>query len=118
MTSNMWEYGHGQDDWANNRLVGYKVEAIDGNIGKIDETTAETGAQCVVVDTGPWIFGQKVMLPAGLIDRVDHDNEKVYVSADKDRVKNSPEFTDSSRTDDSYRQNLGDYYNSPRGTTR
>lgn len=43
--------------------VGYGVEALDGNIGKIDEASDETGASYVVVDTGPWIFGKKVVLP-------------------------------------------------------
>jgi len=32
------------------------------------------------VDTGPWIFGKKVMLPAGVISRVDHDDEQVFVN--------------------------------------
>jgi hypothetical protein len=45
-------------------LVGFDVEATDGNIGKIDEATYDVGGSYVVVDTGPWIFGKKVMLPA------------------------------------------------------
>jgi hypothetical protein len=110
MTANMWEYGHGQDDWASDRLIGYKVEAVDGSIGKIDKTSAETGANTLVVDTGPWIFGQKVMLPAGLIQRVDHDSEKVFVGTDKDQVKNSPEYREDSADSSVYRQSLGDYY--------
>ena len=45
-------------------ITGYKVEAIDGSIGKIDQATYETDASYVVVDTGPWIFGTKVV-PGG-----------------------------------------------------
>jgi hypothetical protein len=116
-SGNIWEYGHDQNDWADQRLVGYKVEAVDGSIGKIDEATGETGAQSVVVDTGPWIFGQKVMLPAGLIDRVDHDEEKVYITADKDRVKNSPNFNERN-AEPSYREQLGSYYGEDPRSTR
>jgi hypothetical protein len=32
---------------------------------QIDEATDEPGNAFVVVDTGPWVFGKKVMLPAG-----------------------------------------------------
>ena len=49
-----------------NDLTGFSVEALDGSIGKIDEASNEVGASYLVVDTGPWIFGKKVMLPAGV----------------------------------------------------
>jgi hypothetical protein len=52
-------------------VVGFDVEATDGSIGKIDEATYDVGSSYVVVDTGPWIFGSKVMLPAGIITRVE-----------------------------------------------
>ena len=48
-------------------LTGFSVEATDGGIGKIDEATYDTSRSYIVVDTGPWIFGKKVMLPAGVI---------------------------------------------------
>jgi hypothetical protein len=91
-------------------LTGYGVEAIDGSIGKIDEATYETGRSYVVVDTGPWIFGKKVMLPAGVVQRIDQDEEKVYVNRTKEQIKNAPEFDDSLMEDESYRSNLGSYY--------
>jgi hypothetical protein len=96
-------------------VVGYEVEAIDGGIGKIDEATYDAGASYVVVDTGPWIFGKKVMLPAGVIDRIEPADEKVFVNRTKDEIKNAPEFDDDRRTDDTYRRDLGTYYG-PGGT--
>jgi hypothetical protein len=30
-----------------------------------------------VVDTGPWIFGRKVLLPAGVVERIDTVEHKV-----------------------------------------
>ena len=92
-------------------LVGYRVHAIDGEIGKIDEATYDFGSSQVVVDTGPWIFGRKVVLPAGVIERVDDANEAVYVDLKKDQIKDSPplEQFDMSRDPD-YRSTLGTYY--------
>jgi hypothetical protein len=91
-------------------LTGYKVEAIDGSIGSIDEATNEVGASYVVIDTGPWIFGKKVMLPAGIIDRVDSTNETVFVNRTKDEIKDAPEFDDSRYRDEQYRDELDNYY--------
>jgi hypothetical protein len=92
-------------------LSGYSVEAIDGGIGKIDEATYESGGSYLIVDTGPWIFGKKVMLPAGVVDRVDPDTETVFVNRTKDEIKNAPEYDENaSRADEEYRARLGGYY--------
>ena len=91
-------------------LTGFKVEAIDGSIGKIDETTYETGSDFIVVDTGPWIFGKKVMLPAGLIRDIDPDTETIFVARTKDEIKNAPEFDEQRYHDQDYRDELGGYY--------
>ena len=88
-------------------LVGYKVEAADGSIGKIDEASNEAGAADVVVDTGPWIFGKKRLIPAGVIERIDADAELVYVGMTKDQIKNAPDFDETHRDD---RSSYDTYY--------
>jgi hypothetical protein len=95
-------------------LTGYSVEASDGSIGKIDEATNEVGGSYVVVDTGPWIFGKHVLLPAGVISRVDRDTETVYVDLTKDEIKNAPEYDKDRGIDDTYRTEVGGYYSSRR----
>jgi hypothetical protein len=97
-------------DLAKLDLSGFKVEARDGDIGKVDEATHEAGGSFVVVDTGPWIFGKKVMLPAGVIRDIDPDTETVFVALTKDEIKNAPEFDEKRYQDQSYRKELGDYY--------
>jgi len=91
-------------------IVGFDIEATDGGIGKIDEATYDVGSSYVVVDTGPWIFGKKVMLPAGVIQRVDLDSQTLIVDRTKDEIKNSPEFDENMYRDESYRTQLGSYY--------
>ncbi len=59
--------------------------------------------------TGPWIFGKKVVLPAGVVERVDPDEEKVYVHRTKDQIKDSRRFGETA-LDDSGRREVGDYY--------
>ena len=65
------------------------------------------GSSYLVVDTGPWIFGKKVMLPAGVIQTVDYENEKILVDRTKDEIKNAPEFDDSFIRDEDYRGKAG-----------
>jgi hypothetical protein len=95
-------------------LTGYSVEATDGSIGKVDEATNEIGSSYVVVDTGPWIFGKHILLPAGIIERVDPDAKTVYVTRTKDEIKNSPEWDDTRGADESYRSEVGSYYSTER----
>jgi hypothetical protein len=97
-------------------VAGYHVEATDGRIGKVDEATYEVGSSYLVVDTGPWIFGRKVVIPAGTVTQLDIPNELIAVGLTKDQVKDSPEFkpdTDEYRSA-TYRSELGSYYNKDR----
>jgi hypothetical protein len=107
MDPELWTY---RDTVRHLDLTGFKVEAVDGSIGKIDEASYDMGSSYIVVDTGPWIFGKKVMLPARAIDRVDVDDEKVFLDRTKDEIKNAPEFDATTYHDEAYRESLSDYY--------
>ena len=91
-------------------LTGFSVEALDGSIGKVDEATFDVGRSFVVVDTGPWIFGKKVLLPAGVVRGIDETDERVYVNRTKDQIKHAPEYDDQLVGDESYRTSVGSYY--------
>lgn len=99
------------ESWANTDIVGFTVEAIDGEIGSIDQASYDVGRSWMVVDTGPWIFGKKVLLPAGVIDRVDVVDERVFVHRTKDEIENAPEFDESRFSDADYHTEVGTYYN-------
>jgi hypothetical protein len=107
-TAEIWTYR--EQTWGTTDLTGYSVEATDGGIGKVDEATNEVGGSYIVVDTGPWIFGKKVMLPAGVIERVDADSETIFVRLTKDEIKNAPEFDEDTYRDEAYRSEIGGYY--------
>jgi hypothetical protein len=51
-----------------------------------------------------------VLLPAGVVERVDDVAETVYVDRAKDEIKNAPEFDESRYRDDNYWEELGGYY--------
>src|ERR1043166_1098105 len=94
-------------------MVGYHVQATDGGIGKVSAVSHAANDSCLVVDTGPWIFGRKVLLPAGLIDRIDHVDRNVYVDCTKAQIKAAPDYDDSVRDDAAYRDKIAGYYGAP-----
>ena len=109
MTStDVWIYS--QTSWTQSDLTGFSVEALDGSIGKVDEASNKIDASYLVVDTGPWIFGKRVLLPAGVVRDVDLDAQTVFVNRNKDQIKNAPELDEERYHDDAYRQELGGYY--------
>jgi hypothetical protein len=106
-TADLWTY---RKTRTSTDLTGFSVEALDGGIGKIDDATYDAGSSYVVVDTGPWIFGKKVLLPAGVIRDVDLDTQTVFVDRTKDEIKNAPEFDENRYRDEGYRTEIGGYY--------
>jgi len=98
------------DERAAADLAGYDVEATDGGIGSVDKANYEVGGAYLVVDTGPWIFGRTVMLPAGTVRHVDHAERKVYVDRTKEQIKNAPEYDAESVAIRDYRDRVGGYY--------
>jgi hypothetical protein len=90
-------------------ITGFSIAALDGDIGRVDQATYETGASYLVVDTGPWIFGRKVMLPAGVVERIDTAEKKVHVDRTKDQIKDAPEYDDTFAENAKYREQLGNY---------
>ncbi|MEI7030827.1 PRC-barrel domain-containing protein [Streptomyces pratensis] len=111
MSDSLWGYQPSSGHSTGAELTGYAVEATDGSIGKVDKHSEEAGSAHLLVDTGPWIFGKEVLIPAGTVTRIDHADEKVYVDLTKDQVKDSPEFDRHRHTEDpAYHQELSSYY--------
>ena len=106
--TDVWTYRTGLGDAAD--LEGFDVHAIDGDIGTIDEATYDVGSSYVVVDTGPWIFGKKVLIPAGAISGIDLEKRELWLALTKDRIKGSPELDETMYRDAGYRNDIASYY--------
>ena len=107
----VWSYRdarwHTGDD-----LIGYDVwAATDGSIGKVDQASNEVDGAYLVVDTGPWIFGSKRLIPAGVVNGIIHDKKQVHIMLSKDQVKDAPDY-DSDNWDDELRRKHTEYYSS------
>lgn len=103
-----WSYRQGISGASG--AVGYNVVALDGSIGKIDEASDEVEAAYIVVDTGFWIFGKKRLIPAGLIQQIDHDNREVQVRLTKEEIRSAPDYEPGESARDSYQRQLSEHY--------
>ncbi|MFJ8623519.1 PRC-barrel domain-containing protein [Kitasatospora sp. NPDC093550] len=93
-STGIWEFRDASGHTAGTDLIGFHVEAEDGPIGKVDKLSEEVDAQYLVVDTGPWIFGKRVLLPAGTVARIEIGEQKVYVDRTKEEIRNSPDLVE------------------------
>ncbi|MGW5001555.1 PRC-barrel domain-containing protein [Streptomyces hydrogenans] len=110
----IWGYRPDAGYQAGTDIVGYKVQATDGSIGKISKHSEEVGASYLVVDTGAWIFGKHSLLPAGTITLIDTVEKEVHVDRTKEQIKDAPEF-DASKYggEPSYLEQFARYYGQP-----
>ena len=81
-----------REDIAGADLVGFDVEASDGEIGKVDSASYDVGSSHIVVDTGLWVLGQRSLLPAAAVTSIDYDEGKLFVDRPKEEIKNAPEY--------------------------
>ncbi|MFI6006548.1 PRC-barrel domain-containing protein [Streptomyces sp. NPDC051366] len=111
MTEHVWSYKSTSGHLAGTDLTGYKVEAVDGSIGTVDKHSDEVGDAYLVVDTGVWIFGKEVLLPAGTVISIDPEQRTIHVERTKEQIKGSPEFHRERHLGDAgYREQLAFYY--------
>ncbi|MFE5730528.1 PRC-barrel domain-containing protein [Streptomyces sp. NPDC056528] len=111
MAENVWSYGQAFGHLVGTDLSGWRVEATDGHIGKVDKHSDEVGDSYLVVDTGVWIFGKEVLIPASAVTRIDLEGEAVHLDLTKEQIKDSPEFhSDKHLADRQYREEIATYY--------
>ena len=82
-------------DTAETSLNGFKVDALDGIAGRIEQVLYWSDAKVpdyVVVGTGRWIFGHKSVISVKVIEDVDVQNKRLRISLSRDQIRQAPEF--------------------------
>ena len=75
------------------KLEGYKIDGSDGSIGTVSDVLFDDATwklRWLVVDTGHWLTGRKVLLHPSAIGAVDDERQSVAVQLTKARIKDSP----------------------------
>jgi len=68
------------------QIKGYAIHASDGLIGTVSDSV-----RWLVIDTSPWLLGQKVLLPPSALASVNHIGHQFTVSLSKQQVKDCPD---------------------------
>ncbi len=95
------------------KVTGYNIKATDGNIGDVENfiiNDTNWHIDFILVDTGNWFPGKKVLIAPGLIKEINWESSTVIVNASEEQVKNSPEYDASKFISDAYETSLQNYY--------
>lgn len=94
-------------------VTGYKIAARDGEIGSVDNFLIDDTSWRIlymVVDTGSWLPGRKVLISPTWIEEISWNDSRVRVNLDQDTIRNSPEYDPSAPPDREYEDRLYDHY--------
>ena len=99
-----------------NELRGYAIHGIDDVIGHVvdfivDDETWEV--LYLVVSTGSWFVGKKVLIPPQWASRISWKERAVTVDMSRETIKGSPEWDSSAAINRDYETRLHDYFNRP-----
>jgi hypothetical protein len=74
-------------------IQGYTIQATDGPLGSAHAFLCSDTTWIIrylVVDTGPWLFGRRVLLVPAALEQPHGDTKTFPVSLTQEQVKNSP----------------------------
>jgi hypothetical protein len=92
---------------ADEGLAGFRVLARDGEVGTVADIRLENGEHCIVVHTGRWILSKTVLLRGDVVERIDLEGRRVYVSASTAEIKAAPELDERRIRDREYLETFG-----------
>ena len=102
--------------WNMEAIRGYALRATDDTIGAIDDLYFDDMGwvvRYVVVGTGSWLFGRKVLIAPSAFEQPDADRREFPVSLTKDKIKNSPDIDTAKPVNRQQEAELHKYYGWP-----
>src|SRR5215470_11511365 len=97
-------------------LKGYSISATDGEIGQVEDFYFDDEKWVIrylVVDTGKWLPGRKVLISLIALGSADRDGQKITVTLNKRQIENSPSIDVDKPVSRQYETSYYDYYGYP-----
>ncbi len=94
-------------------INGYAIHATDGLIGTVNDFLFDDATWLVrwlVIDTGDWLPGRKILLPPSALAHVNHMGHQFAVRLTKQQVKECPEIESDRPVSRQMETNIYDYY--------
>jgi uncharacterized protein YrrD len=104
---------------SNTEVMGYTLHANDGEIGEVEDFIVDDESWAIhfiVVDTGKWLPGKKVLISPRWISEIQWATSEVFVNHSVAAVKNSPEYDPEAALPDLYESQLDEYYDKYKST--
>ena len=99
-----------------NNLIGYTINAKDGEMGKVNEFFFDDhtwSIRYLVVDTGNWFAEKKVLIPHAALGKTDWESRTFHVNLTMEQVKNSPDIDTEKTVSRQNEMSLFDHYMLP-----
>jgi hypothetical protein len=96
-----------------NSLLGFSLSATDGEVGKIEETYFDDrnwAIRYLVVKTGQWLSGRKVLISPLAFDRSKWKGGTFPVNLTKKQILNSPDVDTGRPLSLQHTKSLNEYY--------
>ena len=97
-------------------VIGYRVHAVDGEIGHIENLMldgADWSVRYLIVDTRNWWFGQRVLISPFAVKTIDWFDRHVELNVSCEVVKTSPPWDPLAAVNDEYAKRLHKHYGWP-----
>jgi hypothetical protein len=97
-------------------VTGYRVHAIDGEIGHIEDLMiddADWSVRYFVVDTRNWWFGKRMLMSPFAVKTIDWFDRHVELNMSREFVKTSPPWDPLVAFNDEYAKRLHKHYGWP-----
>jgi hypothetical protein len=94
-------------------VTGYQILARDGDIGHVDDFLVEDddwSVHYMVVDTKNWWAGKKVLISPMSVRRIEWEERRVSLGADRLQVQHSPAYDSQMTVDPVYEKSYHKYY--------
>jgi uncharacterized protein YrrD len=93
-------------------VTGYNIQANDGQVGRVEDFVFDElwRVRYVLVDTGNWLPGRKVLISPGWVERVQWLGCNVHVDLTRDSVESSPAFDPQKPISADYAAQLDEHY--------
>ncbi|TNF91779.1 MAG: PRC-barrel domain containing protein [Gammaproteobacteria bacterium] len=98
-------------------VMDYMVESKDGDAGRVEDLIVDDLSWVIrylVVDTGHWLPGKKVLVNPEWIESVTWADQKVHVDLDQQEIEKCPDYDADAPVNREYEVRLYDYHGRPR----
>lgn len=94
-------------------VMEYSIHARDGDIGHVDDFIVDHEGWVIrymVVDTGTWLPGRKVLISTQWIEDMSWSEQTVTLDLIRDEVRHSPDFDTAANIERPYEKELFEHY--------